>query len=126
MSDDFKEWSNLVLHELKRSDQNHRDVMQELSKLKDGQVDQGNTLIRLTTTVEEHKKYSINLEKEQKAQRATQKEINEEVDNINTHVNNIKIWVKILTPTKTKIAIIIVIGTLLGIPEIVKFVKMLK
>jgi DNA repair exonuclease SbcCD ATPase subunit len=50
----FNEWSKLILKEIKRFDQNHRDVMASLDKIKEEQHEQSNTLIRNTASLEEH------------------------------------------------------------------------
>jgi uncharacterized protein YaaN involved in tellurite resistance len=50
----FDEWSKLILGEMKRFDQNHRDVMKSLDKIKEEQTEQGKTLVKNTASLEEH------------------------------------------------------------------------
>jgi hypothetical protein len=51
---DFKEYADLILNEMKRQDQSHRDTLEELSKIKDKQVEHGEVLLRNTLSLEEH------------------------------------------------------------------------
>jgi hypothetical protein len=107
MSDDFNEWTKLVLDEMKRFDQNHRDVMGGLEKIKEKQVEQGKTLIRNTSSLEEHMRRTDLLE--QKTEN-----IEGQVQGLKDHVNNVKLILNILKPTKMKITIISFISSLIG------------
>jgi hypothetical protein len=51
---DFKEYADLILNEMKRQDQSHRDTLEELSKIKDKQVEHSEVLLRNTLSLEEH------------------------------------------------------------------------
>lgn len=125
---------HVILDQLKRSDANQIRIFEKLDEY-------GQTMARLTTTVELHQKYSVNLEKEQKEQRENITKIKEEqnsqkgkiddicadlnvmgeeIENINTHVNEVKLWVKIFKPTKTKVAAAITLLSLFGGNEALK------
>jgi hypothetical protein len=121
MSDSHNDESfrKLMIDWMNKSDDNQRRIFQKLDE-------QGQTLARLTTTVEIHKKYSENLEKEQKANRAeirttkeelqaVDKDLTTKVDGILEHIKEVKLWMKFLKPTKTKgIALLIVVSLFNG------------
>jgi hypothetical protein len=114
MSDeDRKEWNALVLVQLRQSYESQQRIFEKLDE-------QGETLKRLTITVEEHKNYSRNLELEQKRHRTTMNTMKEELDEIQDHVNEVKVWVKILKPTKLKALILAMLLSALGGSEVVK------
>lgn len=111
MSDDTVH--QMLIDSINRFDKNQTRLFDKLDE-------QHHTLGRLTTTVELHQKYSENLEKEQKIQRRTLDDIDSELGTIKDHVKEVKIWMKIIQPTKGKLAIIAVVASLLGGNEVAK------
>lgn len=97
----------LIIDHLKKSDANQAMIFSKLD-------DQGNTLARLTTTVELHQKYSENLEKEQKAQREDMDSIDTSIKSINTHITKVELLMKLLSPTKGKAAAVVALASILG------------
>jgi hypothetical protein len=104
---DFKEWSDLILTEMKRQDNKHRDIMGELKDLKKEQIEQGKTLVRNTTSLEEHMRRTHLLE-------AKTEHIETEVDGLREHVDKINFILQLLKPTKEKIKWFIIISMLLS------------
>lgn len=103
----------LILDQMKRNEDSLIRIFDKLDE-------QGSTLGRLTTTVEIHQKYSENLEKEQKSQLKKLGEIDEELESINEHVNEVKLWVKILKPTKMKMTIAAALLSYFGGSQIIQ------
>ena len=107
------EFHKIILEQLRRFDNNQIRIFDKLDE-------QGDTLSRLTTTVEIHKNYSVNLEKEQKEQREDIVVLKKDVHCISHHVDKVNNWIQILKPTKMKIAAITAIASILGGSEFVK------
>jgi hypothetical protein len=61
---DFTEWAKLIMEEIRRFDQNHRDILRSLDKIKDEQVEQGKVLVQNTASLEEHIRRTNILEEE--------------------------------------------------------------
>jgi len=124
----------LILSQLERSDDNQRRIFEKLDEqgrhlasMDATMASQGRTVLRLTETVEEHKNYSRNLELEQKEQRLKLSEIDKELTHVdselakvNLHITEVNLWVKLIKPTKTKIAAVALLVSLLGGNEALK------
>lgn len=112
----------MIVDQLKRSEANQVRIFDKLDE-------QGQTLGRLTTTVEIHQKFSENLEKEQKSQRSLIGDIEEEVSGLKDHVKEVRLWIKILKPTKVKLATLALLGSIFGgnearkLPSFKKFIN---
>lgn len=100
MSDGFKQFSDLVLHELRRQDQ-------KLDKVMDKQSEQNEHLLRNTISLEEHIKRTKLLE--DRAER-----IEDEVDVIKDHVDGIKRIFNLVKPTKEKLKWLAILAGLVG------------
>lgn len=100
MSDGFKQFSELVLHELRRQDT-------KLDKITDKQSEQNEHLLRNTITLEEHIKRTKLLE--DRAER-----IEDEVDVIKDHVDGIKRIFSLVKPTKEKLKWLAILAGLAG------------
>lgn len=100
MSDGFKQFSDLVLHELRRQDE-------KLDRMTDKQAEQNEVLLRNTITLEEHVKRTKLLE--DRAER-----IEDEVDEIKDHVDTIKRIFNIVKPTKEKLKWLAILTGLAG------------
>lgn len=108
---DVKDFSAIVLHELKRQDE-------KLDKLVFKQMEQNETLVRNTVTLEEHVRRTNLLEN--RAER-----IEKDVIEVQDHVRNIKTILNILKPTKEKMKWLAVLAGLatgghFGMKEITK------
>lgn len=118
MSNEWNEWNKLILQEMKRFDSTHRDLMGEIGKIRDEQIDQGKTLVRNTLTVEQHVIGSIASNKrlmivEDKLE-VLDGSIKEEIRTLNIHISKIDRVIKFLTPTRAKIKWVLVIVSTLG------------
>ena len=61
---DFTEWARLIMEEMRRFDQNHRDILRNLDKIRDEQSEQGKVLVQNTASLEEHIRRTNILEEE--------------------------------------------------------------
>jgi hypothetical protein len=93
---DNTDLSEIIIAQMDRHDRAHRDLMQEIGKIRDEQVEQGKTLVRNTVSLEEHIRRTNLLEKKVA-------HVEEQVGNVNKHVEKMKMWMSILKPTKTKL-----------------------
>lgn len=93
---------------ISRQDEHHRLMLDKLDKIVDKQVEQGETLVRNTISLEEHIRRTNLLEAQVSA---TQ----EDVEDIKEHVDKMKVVGKLLTPTKAKVKWIVTILTALGL-----------
>jgi len=108
-----EELHKVILDQLQRFDANQVRLFEKLDE-------QGDTLARLTTTVEIHKNYSINLEKEQKTQRKDINKLKENVHVISHHVDKVDGWIQMIRPTKVKVAVILALLSTFGGPGLAK------
>lgn len=115
MSEDFKQFTTIILDQLSRQDQDHRDLMSEIGKIRDEQVEQGKTLVRNTVSLEEHIRRTDLLEV--KVERVDKKvdDVEEEVDGLHKHLVRLDGLFDFFKPTKTKIKWLITILSALGI-----------
>ena len=104
---DFKDWSTLVMDELKRQGQSHRDMMNEIGKIRDEQIEQGKTLIRNTESLEHHIKRTDLLEKKVE-------HVENEVDGLKSHVDKVNFILGLLKPTKEKLKWLLILSALTG------------
>ncbi len=93
---DFKEYSELILHELKRIDkkiEKHDDRLDEYNE----------NLLRNTITLEEHVKGSIASNKRLIIVEDSLKELDNKVSHIDTHVTRVQRVVLFFSPTTKRI-----------------------
>ena len=105
MSD--SDWSKLLLEEMKRHDDNHRDLMGEIGKIRDEQIEQGKTLIRNTESLEYHIKRTDILE-------TKVTHVEQEVNGLKAFTDRVQLFITIVKPTKEKIKWLIILSTLLS------------
>ncbi len=100
MSDEWKEWSNHILTELKRFDHNHERIFDKLEE-------QGETLVRNTVTLEEHVRRTDLLEEDIG-------QVKEKIGDVESDVDKIKGVFGLFKPTKQKLKWLVLISSLLG------------
>jgi hypothetical protein len=97
--------SQLVLDEIKRHDQNHRDLMGEISKIRDEQIEQGKILVRNTVSLEEHIRRTNLLEEKMQ-------DVDDHLDEVRIHITKINFIMGLLKPTKEKIKWLLILSAL--------------
>lgn len=106
MANDWKEWSNHVLAELKRFDKNHESIHDKIDKM-DSRLDKYNeTLIRNTISLEDHILRTNLLEKKME-------HVESEVDGLKSHMISIRSFtniVKLISSARGKVIIKALIG----------------
>lgn len=96
---EMKEYLKLLISEMKRHDTNHRDLVSKLDKIHDEQIDQGKTLVRNTESLIIHEKRTTASEKR--------------LEQVENHIIRVGVLMDLLTPTKKKITVLMIIASLL-------------
>ena len=106
MAGNSSDSTQLIIEHLRQHDQNHRDTVQRLDKIQERQLEHDKLLLRNTITVEEHVKGAIATNK-----RLTH--VENQLQQIQSHVTKVE-WVsELLKPTKKKIMVLITLLSLL-------------
>jgi len=100
MSEELKVVANHILQEMTRIHTSHDRIFDKLSE-------QGETLVRNTTSLEEHVRRTNLLE-------TKVGHVEVEVDGLKTHLTKINTLITLLKPTKTKVKMAILVSSLLG------------
>lgn len=127
MSDEFKQWTSLVVEQIKIMDSNSKFLSDKVEGIRKDVNAQSNTLVRNTATLEEHVRRTNLLEKSVEMQQERFRKdivsIEGQIVAVQKIINDAQVIMSIVTPTKLKIYLLLLLmgafGGTSGLKEII-------